>query len=74
MSNYICQFKFLVVNVCMYSIVLLFIGKGQIRVTFNYEIYFLWVVNDEERQKWIKNIRKVMYFLFGGGRYYMYIK
>lgn len=41
-------------------------GKGQTRVTSNHETYLLWAANDEERQKWIKNIRKVMYSSFGG--------
>lgn len=41
-------------------------GKGQTRVTSNHETYLLWAANDEERQKWIKDIRKVMYSSFGG--------
>lgn len=49
-------------------------GKGQTKVTSNHETYLLWAANDEERQKWIKDIRKVMYSSFGGGRYYMYMK
>nr|XP_022318828.1 rho GTPase-activating protein 24-like isoform X1 [Crassostrea virginica] len=41
-------------------------GKGQSRVTSNHETYLLWASSDEERQKWIKDIRRVMYSSFGG--------
>nr|XP_022318825.1 rho GTPase-activating protein 24-like isoform X1 [Crassostrea virginica] len=41
-------------------------GKGQSRVTPNHETYLLWATSDEERQKWIKDIRRVMYSSFGG--------
>ncbi|XP_022318829.2 rho GTPase-activating protein 24-like isoform X2 [Crassostrea virginica] len=41
-------------------------GKGQSRVTSNHETYLLWATSDEERQKWIKDIRRVMYSSFGG--------
>ncbi|XP_056017670.1 rho GTPase-activating protein 24-like isoform X2 [Ostrea edulis] len=41
-------------------------GKGQAKITPNHETYILWAANDEERQKWIKDMRKVMYSSFGG--------
>lgn len=41
-------------------------GKGQAKMAPNHETYILWAANDEERQKWIKDMRKVMYSSFGG--------
>ncbi|XP_061175080.1 rho GTPase-activating protein 24-like isoform X1 [Saccostrea echinata] len=41
-------------------------GKGQTKMAPNHETYILWATNDEERQKWIKDMRKVMYSSFGG--------
>jgi hypothetical protein len=47
---------------------MLILGKGQTKITPNHETYILWATNDEERQKWIKDMRKVMYSSFGGGK------
>lgn len=56
-------------HLCVLRIFHAILGKGQAKITPNHETYILWATNDEERQKWIKDMRKVMYSSFGGGKF-----
>ena len=43
-------------------------GKMQSKMAPNHDSFLLWAATDEERQMWIRIIRKVMFSSFGGGK------